>query len=166
MPCSNSFSFSDLIIPVFSTFVVLVGWRVLYSNAKKLASRNETHTQAQKLDDVLKDIDLLCSGFWAGEVIIDEDKDRQANVRRNAARSYMNEYGHYTVSLMYYMTTLNKHSKLTKLEFDLIKLKQLATMDSEYREEIDMSRLASITMLINEVRSELWDNFRVIYPVS
>lgn len=143
-----------------------MGWLVLYSNAKKLASRNETHTQAQKLDDVLKDIDLLCSGFWAGEVLEDKDEDKQAKYRLNSSLLYLNEYGHHYVSVKYYVSTLNKHSKLTKLEFDLVKLKQLATMDSEYRGEIDMGRVAKISMLINDIRSGLWDSFRLTYPVS
>lgn len=52
-------------IPTFiSLCAVIIGWGVIYRNAKKLASRNEVHTFSTSINVTLKEIESLSEDFW------------------------------------------------------------------------------------------------------
>lgn len=57
-------SLAPLIPTVISILFVLVGWKVVYNNAKKLASRSETYAIVNRLITLLNDVQKLSEEFW------------------------------------------------------------------------------------------------------
>ncbi|MDN2661817.1 hypothetical protein OW492_00330 [Psychromonas sp. 14N.309.X.WAT.B.A12] len=49
---------------LISAGLVLIGWKVLYGNAKRISSRSETHALYQQLCKLLYDIEELSEVFW------------------------------------------------------------------------------------------------------
>ncbi|PKF60643.1 hypothetical protein CW745_14020 [Psychromonas sp. psych-6C06] len=49
---------------IVSASLVLIGWKVLYGNAKRISSRSETHALYQQASTLLYDIEELSEGFW------------------------------------------------------------------------------------------------------
>ncbi len=55
---------ASLIPTGISILFVLVGWQVIYNNAKKLASRSETYAIVNRLITLLSDVQKLSEEFW------------------------------------------------------------------------------------------------------
>jgi len=49
---------------MFSILFIIIGWGVIYHNAKKLSSRTEAHAFANNIVAILKDIEILSEEFW------------------------------------------------------------------------------------------------------
>jgi|GEM_PF-3610870 len=59
----------NLLIP---TLLVLIGWRIIYLNAKKLATRSESKAILDSIIKLYEELDNLAVDFWLGE---DEKQD-------------------------------------------------------------------------------------------
>ena len=51
----------NILIP---TILVIIGWRFLYLNAKKLATRSETKSSIDSVVSIMEEIDKLAITFW------------------------------------------------------------------------------------------------------
>ncbi|MCS6153649.1 hypothetical protein G3465_12170 [Shewanella baltica] len=47
-----------------SAILIFIGWRVVYTNAKKLATRSETYAINSRITTLLTDIQKLAEEFW------------------------------------------------------------------------------------------------------
>lgn len=47
-----------------SAVIALIGWHVLFNNAKKLASRSETYTIISAINGLLKEVKKASDDFW------------------------------------------------------------------------------------------------------
>lgn len=54
----------EWIAPAVMASLVLIGWGVIYNNAKKIASRNETYAVSNQILSILSDLQKLSESFW------------------------------------------------------------------------------------------------------
>ncbi|MGP1834352.1 hypothetical protein ACTTBA_14840 [Shewanella frigidimarina] len=47
-----------------SVLLIFIGWKVVFNNAKKIASRNETYAIVNRIITLLGDIQKLSESFW------------------------------------------------------------------------------------------------------
>lgn len=52
----------------FPTLLVIIGWRILYLNAKKLATRTESKAILDSITKIYEEIDKLVVDFWLGDL--------------------------------------------------------------------------------------------------
>ncbi|MBE0456196.1 MAG: hypothetical protein ACTJIB_00480 [Pseudoalteromonas prydzensis] len=52
----------------FPTLLVIIGWRILYLNAKKLATRTESKAILDSIIKIYEEIDKLVVDFWLGDL--------------------------------------------------------------------------------------------------
>lgn len=57
----------SLVSPIISGSLILIGWKVLYGNAKRISSRGETQALYQQACKLLYDIEELSESFWLEE---------------------------------------------------------------------------------------------------
>lgn len=55
---------ASLVSPIISGSLILIGWKVLYGNAKRISSRSETQSLHQQACALLYDIEQLSEAFW------------------------------------------------------------------------------------------------------
>ncbi|BCV49594.1 hypothetical protein [Shewanella algae] len=54
----------ELMTSLVMASLVLIGWKVIYNNAKKIASRNETYSVSNQILSILSDIQKMSESFW------------------------------------------------------------------------------------------------------
>ena len=51
-----------------SSGMIVLGWKILYKNAKKIATRNETYALVLKAHDAIRQAQSMGHDFWCGKV--------------------------------------------------------------------------------------------------
>jgi len=62
---SNNFIYEALpFLPVVSLLLIILGWKVIYNNAKKIATRNENKSLIDNVVSILNEMEILVTGYW------------------------------------------------------------------------------------------------------
>lgn len=141
----------NILIP---TILVLIGWRILYLNAKKLATRSESKAILDSIVKMYEELDKLAVDFWLGEV---DKQDPQS----------------YLMLVMAKFETLNnRNTDLHKRNVDIDKsvlnnYYSALTLNCEYIKNISQSDCTVYTQNILDLSrkniSALYENYNHTY---
>ena len=110
-------------ITIVSVFLVLIGWRVAYKNAVRLATRSETKSLIDAISKLVNEISDLSIDYWLNKsnrnVEINEKKIKGLSKRTSGAS---------TESSLFLMLLLAKVAQVSKL-VDILKTRGLDVQD-------------------------------------
>jgi hypothetical protein len=141
-----------------SATIALIGWNVLFSNAKKLASRSESYTLVTKANDILKEIKKESDDFW-----LDESKekspimyDTSIALKLREVQQILKILGNREVSCSDVSKTIYQVRRACTLSSPKIQ-----TMDSEEDKAVI---LRAIYGVIAVCENEIYTSFMAKYP--
>ena len=153
------------LLPTFVTAALaIIGWLVIYGNAKKLASRNEAHSLVQKVDDRLLDILQYSKDYWS---YLECEDDRVLL----ESKRFSVELGGSISLIRSYLKLIEDNSSMS-LEFkpskELMMLKKKCELDSECVLDMELNirekRAIDVVVSITYFRSQLYSSFRNSFP--
>lgn len=165
--CLNQAFLSTLFHKLAPTFITatlaILGWLVIYNNAKKLASRNEAHALVQKIDDRLCLMDDLSRHYWSQFEI-------NTNDITSAAKHYNMEIGGSVAQIRSYLQLIEGLSSMN-LSFSSSKevslLRKACVLNSELITDMSQlekdSRAAKSAASISLFRTSLYQSFKESY---
>lgn len=144
--------------PVLNVGIVVVGWRILYSNARRIATRNETRSILNRVVNTLREIENSAKEFWLKQP--DELTDSDVKIWALKIQSEI-QYLEESIVLL----------KVRKLNIDVstsvFQLRHFATFSCEDKKknniEPDVSRVLSISQQSSAILKGLEDSFMRIY---
>jgi len=104
---------------IISPFLVLIGWRVVYVNAKRIATRNESYALITRLIDKLLDLDRKCTEYW-----LERTND-------GSSESWITKIGMEIKSIRTLLELLEAHHSFPEKSEIILKIRQSATLDAE-----------------------------------
>lgn len=134
--------------------IVIIGWWVLTRHAKKLSTRSETHSLVKSTDDILQNICILGRDFWL--------KADTTDIKQQASE-LTGLLGNEFASLRVVIKLMEDHSLIAPPDIDVAKIRQLVTLDAEYKTLPDYSRVSELTNLLHSYRENLLLNYRGVY---
>ncbi|EGR0055493.1 hypothetical protein M2G96_07585 [Vibrio vulnificus] len=155
---ATGFSFQEDVSPylgLFSLIFVIVGWKVIYRNAKKLATRTESKSFIEDTTKILSEIETLAVEYWL------------------AGRKSRMETEQYVLIINAKLLTLN--SRLNILEsraidtsvVDLSQILEFTTLECENVDRIKDSqkreRVQSLLDEINTAHVKLYSQYQEVY---
>ncbi len=116
------------VISLASLGMVFVGWRVVYRNAKKIATRSESKAITDHLIKLINETIELSMGYW----MVDESKS-------NAPLRYNLAAGAKTTQIDDFITILSKRDIIVDREY-LASFTTAVTLDSEQRDSLNIEQ--------------------------
>ena len=147
----------SFIVLVISSGLILLGWNVIYKNAKKIASRNETFNL---LSNLLVNIDELTSesiSFWSSL----DDKNEILKSKRLELE---------VVKLKRSLDQLNRRGITFQLNLEIRKLRRAITLDSNNKSSVPkvliQLKVEDLYLYSSELQNKLILAFQNKHPVT
>jgi hypothetical protein len=145
---------TSIVILFLSSLVISIGWAVIYNNAQKIASRNETFNLVSKF---LVHIDKLIADsilYWSSEA--NENK-------RLKSKKFELEI----VSLKRSLEQLNRRGLSLNLDLEIRKLRRAITLDSSNKNLISepqiILKIEDMFFYSDEIQNKLIQSFQDKY---
>lgn len=148
----------ELVSPYFSLvsiFLVIIGWNIIYRNAKKLATRTETKSLLDDAMTILSGIEKVSIDYWLSG-------------RKNRIES--EQFILLTNAKL--LTFVNRLKFLEKRNIDIkvVNLAKLSTLITNDCEDVDRrsnednrERVQLLLELLNDIHEKLYDDFHKLY---
>lgn len=81
--------FVQITFSFLAILVVMVGWRVIYNNARRLACRSEAHSHVMRMISSIEDIEFSAIAHWSSREKISSTEVQFLLGRIMALRSYL-----------------------------------------------------------------------------
>jgi len=136
-------------VAIFASIVfIIIGWKVLYKNAKRIASRNEAYALLMKTQDEILNIEKLGYKFWTD------------STNRSKCSSYV-----LAIRIQSILTLLDllEPRGFAVDPHDIYKLRNAITMDSEtpdkLAEDTIRKKLVNISHFSTQIQTALHKEF-------
>jgi len=156
MQNQSDFEIMSYLPAIITIFLIIFGWRVLYKNARKIASRNETYNLLCIAQNQLSKIEELGQNYWCSE-----------------SSSKLTVIGSTQIFVSHINKIKNTISILNQRgvsvdAFDVYKLRSALTLNIEQKDTLppaDVSqKLSDISFYSQSITSELCTCFMCEYP--
>lgn len=153
-----SFYLSQFIGPVINLMIVVVGWNILYKNAKKIASRSESRGLLDKVVEKIRSLENEGKTYWLKNAGLADGEE---------SKIYTIKMQHDIQVLEDYLYLVNKRNINIELSQELFKLRNSITYSSEKLPRTqDINRALDISIRASEICNKLEEAFFLKYEPS